>query len=105
MQLIDTDVISGAIAKKVLTTVLKTGDSPKTVVDQQGLAQISDTGPIVEAIRTVLEANSSQVAQYHGGQTKVMGFLVGQVMRAMGGRAKPDLVNKLLAEELENTRV
>jgi aspartyl-tRNA(Asn)/glutamyl-tRNA(Gln) amidotransferase subunit B len=101
VQLIDADVISGNIGKKVLQTMIKSGDSPKAVVDAQGLAQISDTGPIVEAVQAVLAANPSQVAQYHGGTTKVLGFLVGQVMKSTGGRAKPDLVNKLLVEELD----
>ncbi|MNS01058.1 Aspartyl/glutamyl-tRNA(Asn/Gln) amidotransferase subunit B [compost metagenome] len=103
--LIDADVISGSIGKKVLQAMLKSGDMPKAVVDAQGLAQISDTGPIVEAVQAVLAANPNQVAQYHGGTTKVLGFLVGQVMKATGGRAKPDLVNKLLVEELEKQKV
>jgi aspartyl-tRNA(Asn)/glutamyl-tRNA(Gln) amidotransferase subunit B len=105
VQLIDSDVISGAIAKKVLQTVLATGDSPKAVVDAQGLAQISDTGPIVAAIEDVLKNSPSQVADYHAGKTKVVGFLVGQVMKATAGRAKPDLVNRLLVEALEKQKV
>ena len=85
--------------------MLKSGEMPRAVVESQGLAQISDTGPIVAAIETVLANSAAQVQQYHAGQTKVVGFLVGQVMKATQGRAKPDLVNKLLVEALDKQRV
>jgi aspartyl-tRNA(Asn)/glutamyl-tRNA(Gln) amidotransferase subunit B len=105
VKLIDAGTISGSIAKKVLQGMLKSGEMPKAIVEAQGLAQISDTGPIVAAIQEVLANSATQVAQYHGGQTKVVGFLVGQVMKATQGRAKPDLVNKLLVEALEKQQV
>lgn len=105
VKLIDEGVISGSIGKKVLQAMLKSGEMPRAIVDAQGLAQISDTGPIVAAIQEVLANSGAQVAQYHAGQTKVVGFLVGQVMKATQGRAKPDLVNKLLVEELEKQKV
>lgn len=100
VELIDKDVISGKIAKTVLAEMLKTGLDPEKVVEKMGLSQISDEGAVREIIRTVLSANPSQVEEYKAGKTKVVGFLVGQVMRESKGRAKPDLVNRLLVEEL-----
>jgi aspartyl-tRNA(Asn)/glutamyl-tRNA(Gln) amidotransferase subunit B len=100
VELIDADTISGKIAKTVLAKMLETGDDPTKLVESMGMSQISDTGAIVAAIQEVLKNHPQQVAQYHAGQTKVTGYLVGQIMRATQGRAKPDLVNKLLTEEL-----
>ncbi|MDB5101178.1 MAG: glutamyl-tRNA(Gln) amidotransferase, subunit [Cyanobacteria bacterium RYN_339] len=100
VELIDADTISGKIAKTVLAKMLETGDDPAKLVESLGMSQISDTGAIVTAIQEVLKNHPQQVAQYHAGQTKVTGFLVGQIMRATQGRAKPDLVNQLLTEEL-----
>lgn len=105
VKLIDEDVISGKIAKKVIVEMMKTGKAPKALVDELGLVQISDTGAIVTAIQEVLKANPAQVADYHAGKTKVVGFLVGQVMKATQGRAKPDAVNQLLVEELSKSQV
>jgi aspartyl-tRNA(Asn)/glutamyl-tRNA(Gln) amidotransferase subunit B len=100
VELIDADTISGKIGKTVLAKMLETGEDPAKLVADMGLSQISDTGAIVAAIQEVLKNHPQQVAQYHAGQTKVTGFLVGQIMKATQGRAKPDLVNKLLTEEL-----
>ena len=105
VKLIDEDVISGAIAKKVLPQMLKSGATPKAIVEAQGLGQISDTGAIVGTIQDVLKEHPAQVAEYLEGKTKVLGFLVGKIMRATGGRAKPDMVNKLLVEELDKQKV
>ena len=105
VKLIDQDVISGKIAKKVIVEMMKTGKAPQALVDELGLVQISDTGAIVTAIQEVLAANPTQVADYHAGKTKVVGFLVGQVMKATQGRAKPDAVNQLLVEELGKAKV
>lgn len=105
VKLIDEDVISGKIAKTVLGEMLKSGESPKALVEKMGLSQISDTGAIVGIIQDVLKNHPSQVADYHAGKTKVVGYLVGQIMRATQGRAKPDAVNQLLVEELERQKV
>ena len=105
VKLIDEDVISGKIAKKLLIEMMKTGEAPRALVDQLGLNQISDTGAIVTAIQEVLAAHPAQVADYHAGKTKVVGFLVGQVMKATQGRAKPDAVNQLIVEELSKQSV
>lgn len=105
VEMIDQDVISGKIAKQILRELLETGKDPDRLVGDMGLSQISDEGAIVEAIREVLAAHPSQVADYHAGKTKVIGFLVGQVMRQTQGRAKPDAVNRLMAEALAHSTV
>jgi aspartyl-tRNA(Asn)/glutamyl-tRNA(Gln) amidotransferase subunit B len=105
VRLIDEDVISGKIGKTLIATMLDTGEAPMVLVEKLGMSQISDTGSIVTAIQDVLKAHPSQVAEYHAGKTKVTGYLVGQVMKQTQGRAKPDLVNTLLLEELAKIRV
>jgi aspartyl-tRNA(Asn)/glutamyl-tRNA(Gln) amidotransferase subunit B len=99
--LIDRGTISGKIAKDVLAEMFKTGASPARVVEEKGLVQISDTGALEEAVRAVLEAHPDQVAQYRAGNEKVLGFFVGQVMRATRGKANPHMVNELLGRLLE----
>ena len=69
-------------------------------IKTNGLEQVDDTDAILEAVRGVISANPKTVDQYKSGQTKVVGFFVGQVMKAMRGKAKPDTVNKLVNEEL-----
>ena len=94
-----------SFGKTVLAKMLETGEDPARLVESMGMSQISDTGAIVAAIQEVLKHHPQQVAQYHAGQTKVTGYLVGQIMKATQGRAKPDLVNKLLTEELGKIQV
>ena len=71
------------------------------LVEQRGLKQISDSGALEKMVADVLAANPAQVEQYRAGQTKVLGFLVGQVMKASGGKANPAQVNQLLKQQLE----
>jgi aspartyl-tRNA(Asn)/glutamyl-tRNA(Gln) amidotransferase subunit B len=100
--LIDDGTISGKIAKTVFEEMLATGPdaSSRAIVDQKGLVQVSDEGPIVAAIEQILAANADKVAEYRAGKDKLLGFFVGQVMKATGGKANPALVNTLLAERL-----
>jgi aspartyl-tRNA(Asn)/glutamyl-tRNA(Gln) amidotransferase subunit B len=100
VQLIDKGTISGKIAKTVLVDILKTGKSVQDIVKEKGLTQISDEGEIVKIVKEVIKNNPKQAEQYKGGKKAVMGFLVGQVMKASKGRANPGMVNKLLAKEL-----
>jgi aspartyl-tRNA(Asn)/glutamyl-tRNA(Gln) amidotransferase subunit B len=67
---------------------------------REGLEQISDTGALGKIVDEVIAANPKQVEQYRGGKTQVVGFLVGQVMKASRGQADPAVVNKMLAEKL-----
>jgi aspartyl-tRNA(Asn)/glutamyl-tRNA(Gln) amidotransferase subunit B len=93
--------ISGKMAKDVFESMRESGDAAATIVDKQGLAQVSDTAAIEQAIRDVLAASEKQVAQYKGGNSKLFGFFVGQVMKTMKGSANPAVVNELLKKLLD----
>jgi aspartyl-tRNA(Asn)/glutamyl-tRNA(Gln) amidotransferase subunit B len=80
--------------------MLETGDDPSKIVEERGLKQTSDTGAIEKVIAQVMEANADKVADYRGGKDKLFGFFVGQTMKAMGGKANPQVVNELLKKAL-----
>ncbi len=92
--------ISGKIAKDIFATMFETGQSPRAIIEREGLKQISDTGALGKIIDEVIASNPKQVEQYKSGKTTVIGFLVGQVMKASKGQANPGLVNELLREKL-----
>ncbi len=92
--------ISSSAAKDVLDGVMRGEGSPGAVADARDLRQISDTGAIERAVDDVLGANADAVERYRAGEQKVVGFLVGQVMRATQGKADPKLVNQFLREKL-----
>ena len=69
-------------------------------MEREGLKQISDTGALEKIVDDVIAANPKQVEQYKGGKTTVIGFLVGQVMKASRGQANPDVVNEILRRKL-----
>jgi aspartyl-tRNA(Asn)/glutamyl-tRNA(Gln) amidotransferase subunit B len=94
--LVESSAISGKQAKGVLTSMLTSGKSAAKLVQEQGLSQVSDTAAIEAAARAVLEKNQDNVALYRAGKTNVLGFFVGQVMRAMQGAGNPKLVNETL---------
>ncbi|MBU0573820.1 MAG: Asp-tRNA(Asn)/Glu-tRNA(Gln) amidotransferase subunit GatB, partial [Candidatus Margulisbacteria bacterium] len=100
LKLIDKGTISGKIAKTVLVDMLKTGKNVQDIVKESGLTQISDEGELVKIVREVIKNNPAQVEQFKSGKETVIMYLVGQVMKASKGRAKPDLVQKLLRENL-----
>jgi aspartyl-tRNA(Asn)/glutamyl-tRNA(Gln) amidotransferase subunit B len=79
----------------------RTGKSARQIVEEKGLVQISDSGAIENIVSTVLDANPAEVQAYRGGKTKLLGFFVGQVMRATRGKANPKLVNEILIRKLE----
>jgi aspartyl-tRNA(Asn)/glutamyl-tRNA(Gln) amidotransferase subunit B len=99
--LIDRGTISGAMAKGVFEKMFGSGRSATEIVRAEGLTQIDDEGRIVELVRQVLEKNDDAVAQYRAGKTAAFGFLVGQVMKAGGGKANPKRVNDVLKRLLE----
>ncbi len=101
ISLIDSDVISGKIAKTVFEEMVATGKNPNDIVEEKGLKQITDTGSIEAEVDKIIEANQAQVEQYRGGKTRVIGFFVGQVMKATKGKANPEIVNKILKEKLD----
>ncbi len=101
LSLVHSGNLSGKMAKDVFETMRETGQSPAEVVKQRGLAQVSDADTIEQAVRAVLAANGKQVDQYRGGNVKLFGFLVGQVMKATQGSANPGLVNEVLKKLLD----
>ena len=92
--------ISGKLAKEIFPKMLASGDGAPAIIDREGLKQISDTGALEKMIDEVLEKNVKQVEQYRSGKTTVLGFLVGQVMKASRGQANPGAVNELLKKKL-----
>ncbi len=100
VQLIDSGAISSKIAKQVFDQVFKTGKEPKQIVEEEGLKQVSDEGEIRRIVEEILSNHPEEVKRYREGNTKLMGFFVGQVMKATRGKANPKLVNKVLSELL-----
>lgn len=98
--LIESGDISGKMAKDILGDMFITGKTAAAIIAEKGLAQISDSGELAEIIRRVLAENPAQVEQFRAGKEKVLGFLVGQVMRATQGKANPQILNDLLRGEL-----
>lgn len=101
IKLIDTNVISSAIAKKVFIEMFKEGKDAKDIVEEKGLKQVTDEGAILEIVKKVVDANPQSVSDYKAGKDKAIGFLVGQIMKESRGKANPQIVNKLLLEILK----
>ena len=104
ISLIEKNVISSAIAKKVFEDMAVSGKDPKVIVEEKGLVQVTDEGAILEIVKKVLDANPQSVQDYIAGKDKAMGFLVGQTMKESRGKANPGIVNKLLKDELEKMK-
>jgi aspartyl-tRNA(Asn)/glutamyl-tRNA(Gln) amidotransferase subunit B len=100
LDLIADATINGRIAKDVFEAMVETGEPPAAIVDRLGLRQVTDTAAIDAAVDAVLAANPDKLAEYRGGKEKLFGFFVGQVMKAMGGRGNPALVNDALGRRL-----
>jgi aspartyl-tRNA(Asn)/glutamyl-tRNA(Gln) amidotransferase subunit B len=92
--------ISGKLAKEIFPKMLASGEAAPAIIEREGLKQISDAGTLERMIDEVLEKNCKQVEQYRSGKTAVLGFLVGQVMKASRGQANPAAVNELLKKKL-----
>ncbi len=101
LQRIDDGTISGKLAKQVFEAMWNGEGAPDEIIEQKGLQQISDSSAIEAIIREVLDNNPKQVEQYRGGQEKLLGFFVGQVMKATQGKANPQQVNDLLKQQLD----
>lgn len=99
--LIKNGTISSKIAKKVFAHLVENGGDPEEYVKREGLVQISDEGELRNIVNQVLDENEKSVQDYKDGKKKALGFLVGQVMKATKGQANPQMVNKLLQEEIE----
>ncbi|MFN8104536.1 MAG: Asp-tRNA(Asn)/Glu-tRNA(Gln) amidotransferase subunit GatB [Acidimicrobiia bacterium] len=100
--LVDDATLSKKLAREVLGETLATGRSPREIVDERGLAQISDDDELAAVVADVVAANPDTVERYKAGNEKVAGFLVGQVMKATGGKANPGVVQGLVRSALES---
>lgn len=98
--LINKGELSGKLAKEILPRMFETGESPAAIMEREGLKQISDTGALEKIVDDVIAGNPKQVEQYKSGKTAVLGFLVGQVMKASRGQANPAAVNEVLKKKL-----
>jgi aspartyl-tRNA(Asn)/glutamyl-tRNA(Gln) amidotransferase subunit B len=92
--------VSGKMAKEIFAKMFTTGDSPRAIIEREGLKQISDTGALEAIVSQVIDANPKQVEQYRGGKAAVLNFLVGQVMKATRGQANTALAGELLKKKL-----
>ncbi len=100
MQMVDRGTISLKVARELFPELYRSGKSPEQIVQEKGLTQVSDEGALGKVIDEVLAKSPAQVAQVKGGKQQVLGFLVGQVMKASGGKANPGKVNELLKKKL-----
>jgi aspartyl-tRNA(Asn)/glutamyl-tRNA(Gln) amidotransferase subunit B len=100
LKLIDKGAISGKMGKTVFEEMFHTGKPADVIVQEKGLAQISDSSAIEKLVEEILAANAEQVESYKNGKDKVFGYLVGQIMKASKGQANPAVVNQLLKEKL-----
>jgi aspartyl-tRNA(Asn)/glutamyl-tRNA(Gln) amidotransferase subunit B len=100
IDLIADNTISGRIAKDVFAEMFETGKPARQIVEEKGLRQVTDTGAIDAAIDDIMAKNADKVAEYRGGKDKLLGFFVGQVMKATGGKANPALLNERLKAKL-----
>lgn len=100
--MVDDGMVSSSAAKEVLEGVLEGEGGPREVAKHRDLIQISDTSALEATVDEALQSNPEAVSSYKDGEKKVLGFLVGQVMKATQGKADPKLVNQLLTDKLES---
>ncbi len=103
ISLVDAGAITGPVAKEVFEKMFEEDIDPEVYVEAHGLKTVHDEGALREVAEKVLAQNPQSVADYKGGKQKAIGFLVGQTMKAMKGKADPGLVNRMLKEMLEET--
>jgi len=100
LELIDKGIISGKIAKTVFLEMYKTGKDASIIVEEKGLVQISDSEEIESIVDDIISKNPDEAERFKGGDHKLMGFFVGQVMNATKGKANPKIVNELIRKKL-----
>jgi aspartyl-tRNA(Asn)/glutamyl-tRNA(Gln) amidotransferase subunit B len=100
LRLIDDGTISGRVAKDILVEMIRDDRDPATIVQARGLRQISDEDALARVVDAVIAEHPGPAAEVRAGKARVIGFLVGQVMKATGGRANPEAVNRLLRSRL-----
>jgi aspartyl-tRNA(Asn)/glutamyl-tRNA(Gln) amidotransferase subunit B len=100
LDLISQGVVSNSLAKKVLDEMFSTGEEAAVIVERKGFSQVSDEKQIEEYVQKVLDENLEKVEEFKNGKDKLLGFFVGQVMKLTGGKANPQMVNKILRDLL-----
>ncbi len=101
VKMVDDETISSKIAKQVFEEMVESGENPTVIVEAKGLVQISDPAVISPIIDEVMAKNPDNVEKFRAGNTKLLGFFVGQVLKATGGKANPQVVNQLVGEKLK----
>ena len=100
VELVTSNVINGKTAKDVFEIMAETGENPTKIVEEKGLKQLTDTGAIEKIIDEIIATNPDNVASYKAGKNNLMGWFVGQIMKASQGKANPVVVNELLKRKL-----
>ncbi|MEP7234407.1 MAG: Asp-tRNA(Asn)/Glu-tRNA(Gln) amidotransferase subunit GatB [Ignavibacteriota bacterium] len=101
VSLVADKTISNKIAKDLLPELPGSEKSPKEIISERGMVQVSDEGALRDAVKSVLSLNPENLEKYRAGKQTLFGFFVGQTMKAMGGKANPTLLNQVVKEELE----
>ena len=101
INLVSQGIISKTTAKDVFAEMIKTGNAPADIIKNKGLEQVSDSSELDSVINEVIKENPDLVEKYHAGKTQVIGFFVGKIMQATGGKANPQVINKLLIQKLK----
>ncbi len=102
VKMVDDALISNKIAKQVFEEIVKSGKNPKQIVEEKGLVQISDPTQILPIVDEVIVQNPENVKKFQAGNKKLLGFFVGQVLKATNGKANPKIVNELVNKKLNN---
>ena len=100
IEMVDKKVINGSVAKEVFEKVFTDDIEPESYVEENGLRTVNDEGALTKTIEEIVAANPKSVEDYKSGKEKAIGFLVGQTMKAMKGKADPGEVNRILKEIL-----
>ncbi len=100
VKLIDKKVISNTAGKQVIEETMKTGKAPRQIINEKGLAQLSDESALSDIAEKVLSANPQVIEQYKNGKTNVVGFLVGQCMRESKGKGNPEILKNIILSKL-----
>jgi aspartyl-tRNA(Asn)/glutamyl-tRNA(Gln) amidotransferase subunit B len=100
VRLVHDQILSSTGAKQVLGMVWASGDSVQTLVEREGLKQVSDVSALDPVIQKVIDGNAKQAAEFRAGKDKLLGFFVGQVMKETGGKANPALLGELVKKKL-----
>jgi len=101
VSMIDDGTISNKIAKQIFEEMAASGKTPRKIVDEKGLVQISDLSVISPIVDQIIKENPENVSKFKEGNKKLLGFFVGQVLKSTNGKANPKIVNKLVADKLK----